>query len=644
MAFTSEEEEFEFRMRLEQEQAASQAPQAPQAPQELSTSENAYGGVNAALQGLTMGGADELGSLVGASAAKIGGLFGGVGGDESFGDIYDKMMASEKAKREAFSTANPKTALGLELAGGLATGVTGGAKLIPALAKTKMLANTGRLATPLASVVAGSGEGALAGALSADQGNRLQGGTIGGTIGAAIPAALTGGGSLLRGATNRRVAQELGEGADFMPLSIADDGALSDFYADVVGEAFGGGAVKKQAKPILEKAVAKAAQQETGLAGLKIANKEAVKQSARAIRGEAEARADLVAKNFRDKAALSSVPDGMPQANVDAIMDANPQKANELMGDYWYKNGFQSVKQNTFNISPKGFKQSFKKLLDDPSTRDIAGPELDSILARLNETGTNLGKNGVNISGDEFLQIRNTYAKAANKETDGVKRSLFRDIADVFDKKIGSELKGAAADQYKEELGKWKKYVGFQKAVGKASNKRGGAFTPDDWISSQPNYQLGKGFGALQDEAMDAQTQYSAIRKSIGNAVQDDPVKALARDAETAAKEGLKTTKKALAEMQKRGDKPSNLFRKVAATSILSGPSFVAGAGLGTLPAGALTAKLLSSQGAQRTLAGQTAAQKATAEALRNMEPFLNKGLAPLSSALGANLTLSKNE
>ena len=75
-----------------------------------------------------------------------------------------------------------------------------------------------------------------------------------------------------------------------------------------------------------------------------------------------------------------------------------------------------------------------------------------------------------------FLQIRNTYAKAANKETDGVKRALFRDIADVFDKKIGSELKGKAADQYKEELGKWKKYVGFQKAVGKASNKRGGAF------------------------------------------------------------------------------------------------------------------------------------------------------------------------
>ncbi len=129
----------------------------------------------AGLQGLTFGLSDEVGAAIWAAA-------GSLSTGESFSDAYSKIHNSLDEKRDAFREDNPVLSTGLEIAGGALTGGVGGAKVLggKAMQQASNLGKAGRIGG------VGATEGAIYGAGSADQGERLEGAITGGALGGVL--------------------------------------------------------------------------------------------------------------------------------------------------------------------------------------------------------------------------------------------------------------------------------------------------------------------------------------------------------------------------------------------------------------------------------------------------------------------------
>jgi hypothetical protein len=139
------------------------------------------GTARAALQGATFGWSDEIG---GALAALAGSFRTG----ESFDDAYSKIHQQLQDKREKFSKDNPGVALGAEIAGGLATGVLGGAKALGGQA-FRQATNAGKIGRTMG---VGAAQGGVYGGGAADQGDTLEGAASGAALGA-VAAPVVGG-------------------------------------------------------------------------------------------------------------------------------------------------------------------------------------------------------------------------------------------------------------------------------------------------------------------------------------------------------------------------------------------------------------------------------------------------------------------
>ena len=127
----------------------------------------------AGLQGLTFGFSDEVQAAMAAAGASV---FDGA----DFGDAYSTIQKSLGDKRDAFAEDNPGTALAAEIAGGVLTGGIGGAKVLggKALQQASNAGKIGRIGG------VGATEGAIYGAGTANQDERLSGALQGGAIGA----------------------------------------------------------------------------------------------------------------------------------------------------------------------------------------------------------------------------------------------------------------------------------------------------------------------------------------------------------------------------------------------------------------------------------------------------------------------------
>tara|TARA_R110001606_G_scaffold146250_1_gene286225 strand:+ start:1029 stop:3191 length:2163 start_codon:yes stop_codon:yes gene_type:complete len=184
------------------------------------------GTTSSALQGLTFGFSDEIGASVGA----LGSIFT----DETFAEAFDRRVTNKRNDLEEFSKANPKLALGGEIAGSVApfvaslllTPFTGGASGTGAAASAaRILSNpllAGKVTKPglnlLQRTVQGAKIGALQGGVAGagysegGVGDRLIGGGIGsvaGTVaGGVLTPAIAGIGSGVRG-TSRFVKSKI---------------------------------------------------------------------------------------------------------------------------------------------------------------------------------------------------------------------------------------------------------------------------------------------------------------------------------------------------------------------------------------------------------------------------------------------------
>jgi len=162
---------------------------------ELTTKENLRGGTRSLLEGQTFGFADELG--LGAAAIPASIQTG-----QPYGDVYRQMKERYQEQQAEFERQNPKTALGLNVAGGLTTGLPGAKKLLASKfaqlhpVKTTIAGGIGTgavggtgYAPTMEDVPAYAGGGAVAGGVLAPIG--YYGGKLAGKAGGAIKRALT---------------------------------------------------------------------------------------------------------------------------------------------------------------------------------------------------------------------------------------------------------------------------------------------------------------------------------------------------------------------------------------------------------------------------------------------------------------------
>jgi hypothetical protein len=111
-------------------------------------------------QGATFGFGDEI------SAGMVGALASITGGD--FDDAYQYALGNIRADEEAYSQQNPRTAMGMEMLGAIATGGAAGARMLPS-ATMRAMSPAGRVARTAA---VGGAEGAAYGAGTATEGER----------------------------------------------------------------------------------------------------------------------------------------------------------------------------------------------------------------------------------------------------------------------------------------------------------------------------------------------------------------------------------------------------------------------------------------------------------------------------------------
>lgn len=149
--------------------------------------------IRGGLQGLTFGFSDELG-------ASIAALTGSLKTGESFSDAYSKIHNQLADKRGAFEKENPGLAIGSEIAGALATGGAGGAKLLANMQNASKLQKLAALSG------VGAAEGGIYGAGTSSQDERLEGALSGAGAGALLApvgsAVVNSAGKVLGGMTN----------------------------------------------------------------------------------------------------------------------------------------------------------------------------------------------------------------------------------------------------------------------------------------------------------------------------------------------------------------------------------------------------------------------------------------------------------
>jgi len=192
--------------------------------------------------GATFGYADELRALVRSRLPEI------------YGDkTYEDHLAEARGALEEFGEAHPKTAFGLELAGGAGTGGLGAAKVlgmkaIQAAPKLAQYATMGGL---------GAGQGAVAGSGYAKEGERLKGAAIGsaigGPLGFALPAAIGGVSRLAmpKSSVGGEAQKLIQEGISLTPGQRMG-GAVQTFEEAATSLPFLGGAIKGAQKRGIE--------------------------------------------------------------------------------------------------------------------------------------------------------------------------------------------------------------------------------------------------------------------------------------------------------------------------------------------------------------------------------------------------------
>jgi len=544
------------------------APVPEKAP--LDTLNSIRGGVQSVVQGQTLNWGDEI---VGAGRALADRAIGALTGNEAAVEAMTGQAAEgirardaqmyaddERANMAQFRQENPKTAFGLELAGGFASPVNFVAPGAGGLAKSAK-------ATQRLRAGAGRGiiEGAIAGAGNADE-NRAAGALTGAALGGILPVGINVAiKEPWRQLTKRRIVQDLfEEGRDEFgklvrkfktPIHMSGEhSTLVDLYRQVVGRAWGGKQVLgAQEAPLIEAAEEglQKAQYKAKVLGRTLAQQtdEVKKSASRAAADiddqyardtaritreieEATARGDVekIAKleavqemsdaalekeamDLRGLAATEAMPDNARMDIINGVdgddlldgpIDVNdPLAVNNRLIDWWRKRGFSMVKDREFEWDQGLGKSVAREFSEDPGLALVLddAPGLVAAMEKrlgmsdalealkggdVTEEGLRLFQDffsnpNLKINGDALMEMRNAFAKAANRGGD--KSFAFRRIKEKFDSLIRRQLDGSDVEAFDDQLARWTKRLTYEEATA-AANQARGAFSPEQYANA----------------------------------------------------------------------------------------------------------------------------------------------------------------
>lgn len=398
--------------------------------------------IRAAGQGLSFGFGDELAAIARSAV-----------GDKT----YEEAVADERAKLEAFRSANAPLAYGLEIAGSIPTSLLGvgllgrgaqaASKAFPLLAKTPTAART---------ALATGAEGALYGAGSSEEGQRLQGAGVGGAVGGALGGAA---------------------GVVLPKISKAARDLIKEGVPVTAGQAMGGG-VK-----LLEE----------GLGAVPLV-KDIVKTAKdRATQGFTSASMNRV---------LAPIDEKLPKGTVgsdalDAALDVISKQ---------YENIIPSLNVKSSKEMSKAVQKGIRDATENQPT--LYGKDLKEFSDLVGNIFSKLPKRG-KVDGSVLKEIETRLGSAAKmKFKSGRPDTAFalNDVKAAFRKELsrqdetGSEALAKVNEAYKNILP-------IEKSVNKAIAE-GGAFTPKQLIQSMKQVsprQAARGKMTDQDFAQAAQ-------------------------------------------------------------------------------------------------------------------------------------------
>lgn len=550
--------------------------------------------LNAAGQGLSLGWLDELGSFMGSRNLLPTGVLGDAHParrreGETPEEAYDRLQALQSDRRRAYTDEHTGEALGLEVLGGLSTGVAGLARTLgrqgvkqiakqaskprSQFARADAVGEAAEQGSRLRDVAKGAGtvlgESALAGAGTAQEGSRAEGAVAGAAMGAATAGALKGLGKGVEFATKRRVAQELGEGDDFVPLNIAaDNSMLGKFYQEFLGRTWGGGELLRQQSArvggIARRRLDRAKEKMTGVKASLAREKEAATDAAEAARlrtlEEGNARIDTEAARqqgalrkakkqgkrevgkrlaqaldddaakLRVQAAKNSMPPDAPGELVDEVSDLaarDPQQAAEKMDNWWVENGFLDARSRDYEWTGE-LQQRINALGADPTLALELGDvfkRIPGMAAKMDEAalraggGQGLGtpdqlaaftqamSDSPNINGEAMMAMRNLFARWANKSSDEGRRYAMRRVADAFDDEMRRQMDDEGVALFNAHKAMWGTKEQFGNATESAARKKQGLFDADTWLSTRTAKprEFRHGKGGLQRTAQEMQ-------------------------------------------------------------------------------------------------------------------------------------------
>jgi len=355
-------------------------------------------------------------------------------------------------------------------------------------------------------------------------------------ISAAIPFAWAGAKQTYSSLAKNRLAQQLGEGGNFVSLMFTEH-ALAPVYRHVVSKAYGGfGLMEQQARRIAglaltpnmakragaemrEEAAKRAASAKEALkvkslsdlnkttaglddeiARLKLAAEEAVgvekakyKQSielleqakfdSSALKAEAVKQGDAAVSaaeaSFRGRAFQESVPPGAIDEFGDELAEMGslrPQDANELLDSLWKQHGFKSADNYTYTVNPKEAIAELDRLALGYPELALVGGEKGNIVSLARQFVKQvLPPEGQQISGPALLQVRSDIGRAINGMSDNAPsaRRFASELQDYFHDILEKSMSEADRVTFAKDRAAWSVRSMVDDSIAQASSTAG---------------------------------------------------------------------------------------------------------------------------------------------------------------------------
>lgn len=400
--------------------------------------------------------------------------------------------------------------------------------------------------TPVVSAAVGAPLAAVAGFEGENTDEALKNAGLSFAAGAVIPFGFEGIKKTYSGAVNNKMAQQLGQGKDFINLMFTEH-PVAPVYRSVVSKAYGGMTLteqqvrsvaskiapsyimRKAAVNLKETAKDKVARakkanalelklsksslddmQSDAVEKLRLNEKLATNSAQRltddevdrltnivnaskddlkaiAVK-EADEAVNAVQGQFRADALTSAAPGAAPKDEVTTITTLDPQDALKALDDLWKKYGYATAKSKTYKIEPDQVIAKLRKLHEDDPDVVLVGRQLDEVLEYAEVSLNKLTTKG-QITGEDLVNLRSRIGSVINRvtENDPLTRNYVDSIKDYFDTVIRNGLNPAERKAFDAENGLWATKRLVEESTRRATGGKAvvqGAFTAEDWIES----------------------------------------------------------------------------------------------------------------------------------------------------------------